>query len=67
MKIKLKRGLKAQAPYISEGELVYFTDTRELVTGDACGNAVVLSEVFEADEQLVMSLPDGLYKPLYIK
>lgn len=69
MKIILKRGLSNnwRNATIDEGELVYLTDTKQLVTSDGAGGVIVLAEVFEADGQLCYQNPDRSFSPLYIK
>ncbi len=69
MKIILKRGLSVswRNTTIAEGELVYFTDTKQLVTSDGAGGTIILAEVFEADGQLCYQNPDRSFSPLYIR
>lgn len=67
MKIILKHGPAIRCRDILEGELVYLTDTRQLVTGDGVGGYIVLAHVYETDGQLVMQNPDMSYSTLFIK
>ena len=50
--IKIKRGLKANLPILSVGELAYCTDTNELFIGTDTGNALVNQDI-DTDEYIV--------------
>lgn len=71
MKIILRHGpshFTQARPQISEGELVYFTDTKQLATADASGEIVILAQVYALpDGRLAMQNPDLSYSSLYIK
>lgn len=50
--IKIKRGLKANLPTLSVGELAYCTDTNELFIGTDTGNELVNQDI-DTDEYIV--------------